>query len=75
MGPSEANTKAILATTIGKVLIIDEAYMLSSSSGGSGGPGGADIYKTAVIDTMVAEIYKAFPVRIDASYYLAMQIK
>lgn len=56
MGQSEANTKAILATTVGKVLIIDEAYMLSPSSGGSEGTGGADMYKTSVIDTMVAEI-------------------
>jgi AAA lid domain len=55
MGQSEANTKAILATTVGKVLIIDEAYMLSPSSGGGAGSG-TDIYKTAVIDTIVAEI-------------------
>ncbi|KAK6496366.1 hypothetical protein TWF481_002391 [Arthrobotrys musiformis] len=47
LGASEANTKAILASTVGKVLIIDEAYMLS---------GGADPYKTAVIDTIVAEV-------------------
>lgn len=55
MGQSEANTKAILATTVGKVLIIDEAYMLYSGSA-SGGGSGADIYKTAVIDTIVAEV-------------------
>jgi hypothetical protein len=36
------------------VLIIDEAYMLYSGSGDKGG--GADIYKTAVIDTIVAEV-------------------
>ncbi|KAK6508267.1 hypothetical protein TWF506_010363 [Arthrobotrys conoides] len=47
LGASEANTKAILASTVGKVLIIDEAYMLA---------GGADPYKTAVIDTIVAEV-------------------
>ena len=45
---------------MGKVLIIDEAYMLYSgaSSGGAGGGagGGADMYKTAVIDTIVAEV-------------------
>jgi len=52
IGQSEANTKAILATTVGKVLIIDEAYMLYSS----GGANGSDIYKTAVIDTIVAEV-------------------
>jgi hypothetical protein len=55
MGQSEANTKAILANTIGKVLIIDEAYMLYSGSSG-GGSNPADMYKTAVIDTLVAEI-------------------
>ncbi|KAF3228249.1 hypothetical protein TWF106_007498 [Orbilia oligospora] len=47
LGASEANTKAILASTVGKVLIIDEAYMLA---------GGTDPYKTAVIDTIVAEV-------------------
>ncbi|KAF2017639.1 P-loop containing nucleoside triphosphate hydrolase protein [Aaosphaeria arxii CBS 175.79] len=49
LGQSESNTKGILASTIGKVLIIDEAYMLA-------GGGTADIYKTAVIDTLVAEV-------------------
>jgi hypothetical protein len=49
LGGSEANTKAILASTIGKVLIIDEAYMLAGSST-------ADPYKSAVIDTIVAEV-------------------
>ncbi|KAH8672057.1 NFX1-type zinc finger-containing protein 1 [Tricladium varicosporioides] len=58
VGHSEANTKAILASTIGKVLIIDEAYMLSSTSkGGDGGSGSnTDTFKTAVIDTIVAEV-------------------
>jgi len=55
IGQSEANTKAILATTLGKVLIIDEAYMLYSDSG-SGVGSGTDIFKTAVIDTIVAEV-------------------
>lgn len=54
MGQSEENTKNILASTVGKVLIIDEAYMLYSSSDKGGG--GADIYRTAVIDTIVAEV-------------------
>jgi len=44
-------TKAALESSIGKVLIIDEAYGLSGSA-----TNGNDIYKTAVIDTMVAEI-------------------
>ena len=54
LGQSENNTKAILATTVGKVLIIDEAYMLYSGTGGTGNQ--SDSYKTAVIDTIVAEV-------------------
>ncbi|KAJ7707709.1 P-loop containing nucleoside triphosphate hydrolase protein [Mycena rosella] len=55
IGHSEKNTKAILATTVGKVLVIDEAYMLFS--GGKHGIGNeSDSFKTAVIDTLVAEI-------------------
>ncbi|KAI6040717.1 P-loop containing nucleoside triphosphate hydrolase protein [Pisolithus marmoratus] len=50
LGQSEKNTKAILSSTIGKVLVIDEAYMLYSKNAGQ------DPYKTSVIDTMVAEI-------------------
>ncbi|CZS74940.1 unnamed protein product [Fusarium graminearum] len=52
VGRSESNTRAILASTLGKVLIIDEAYMLD--------PGDAtvnrDSYKTAVLDSIVAEV-------------------
>lgn len=55
IGQSEANTKAILASTVGKVLIIDEAYMLYSGSGSAGGSH-TDVFKTAVIDTIVAEV-------------------
>ncbi|KAI0339377.1 P-loop containing nucleoside triphosphate hydrolase protein [Trametopsis cervina] len=54
LGESESKTKAILASTVGKVLVIDEAYMLYS-----GVPGGGkrnDPYKDAVIDTIVAEV-------------------
>ncbi|KAJ7791646.1 P-loop containing nucleoside triphosphate hydrolase protein [Mycena olivaceomarginata] len=54
LGVSESNTKAILANTVGKVLVIDEAYMLYNGSGGAGSQ--TDPYKTAVIDTIVAEI-------------------
>ena len=54
LGQSETNTKNILSTTVGKVLIIDEAYMLYSGSGGTGNQ--SDMYKTAVIDTIVAEV-------------------
>ncbi|KAI5828139.1 P-loop containing nucleoside triphosphate hydrolase protein [Schizophyllum commune Tattone D] len=55
IGSSEENTKKILASTVGKVLVIDEAYMLGGSSK-DGGVGGADSFKTSVIDTLVAEI-------------------
>jgi len=58
LGASEKLTKGILTSTIGKVLVIDEAYGLSSSSSGGGGSNAsmADPYKTAVIDTIVAEV-------------------
>lgn len=54
LGQSEKNTKAILDSTKGKVLIIDEAYMLASGASDSGGA--SDPYKTAVVDTIVAEV-------------------
>ncbi|KAF8065345.1 P-loop containing nucleoside triphosphate hydrolase protein [Lyophyllum atratum] len=64
LGESENKTKAILANTIGKVLIIDEARTLAHSlfpqaymlyGGGATGQQN-DPYKTAVIDTLVAEV-------------------
>ncbi|KAH6953007.1 P-loop containing nucleoside triphosphate hydrolase protein [Fusarium avenaceum] len=53
LGQSEAQTKGILAATVGKVLVIDEAYGLFG-----GGANGAvvDPYKAAVVDTIVAEV-------------------
>jgi hypothetical protein len=53
IGGSEANTKAILASTIGKVLILDEAYGLAPLKANGGN---SDVFKTAVIDTIVAEV-------------------
>ncbi|EJD38161.1 P-loop containing nucleoside triphosphate hydrolase protein [Auricularia subglabra TFB-10046 SS5] len=50
LGQSEEKTKGILASSLGKVLVIDEAYMLYS------GKNTTDPYRTAVVDTMVAEI-------------------
>ncbi|CCC05206.1 unnamed protein product [Sordaria macrospora k-hell] len=50
LGQSEQQTKGILAATLGKVLVIDEAYGLY------GGGSTSDPYKTAVIDTIVAEV-------------------
>ncbi|OCL14801.1 putative AAA family ATPase [Glonium stellatum] len=55
LGGSEKLTKGILASTVGKVLVIDEAYGLYGG-GGKGSGGHSDIYKTAVIDTIVAEV-------------------
>ena len=54
IGHSEANAKAILASAMGKVLIIDEAYMLYT--GTAGGGGSTDSFKTAIVDTIVAEV-------------------
>ncbi|KAL7934607.1 P-loop containing nucleoside triphosphate hydrolase protein [Trichoderma chlorosporum] len=50
LGQSESQTKGILASTIGKVLVIDEAYGLY------GGKEATNPYKTAVVDTIVAEV-------------------
>jgi hypothetical protein len=52
---SEANNKAILATTVKKILIIYEAYMLYSGSDAED-ESHIDIFKIAVIDTIVAEV-------------------
>lgn len=52
IGESEKLTKGILAATIGKVLVIDEAYGLDSGRS----KGYTDPFKTAVIDTIVAEV-------------------
>ncbi|WZH47640.1 P-loop containing nucleoside triphosphate hydrolase protein [Fusarium acuminatum] len=53
IGSSEAQTKGILASTVGKVLVIDEAYgLLGGKSDGSG----LNQFKAAVIDTIVAEV-------------------
>ncbi|KAM0429739.1 hypothetical protein ACHAPT_006345 [Fusarium lateritium] len=53
IGHSEVQTKGILASTVGKVLVIDEAYGLY---GGSKKNSGSDVFRTAVVDTLVAEI-------------------
>ncbi|KAL3469205.1 P-loop containing nucleoside triphosphate hydrolase protein [Aspergillus californicus] len=56
IGQSEQNTKGILASTIGKVLVIDEAYGLFG--GGSRDRSGPQTnqFKTAVVDTIVSEV-------------------
>lgn len=45
-----------MASTLGKVLVIDEAYMLGGTSSSSDEGTNPDIFKTAVIDTLVAEV-------------------
>ena len=54
LGQSERNTRAILDSTLGKVLIIDEAYMLGG--GGDRLIQSSDPYRTAVVDTIVGEV-------------------
>jgi AAA lid domain len=56
LGASETTTRGILASTLGKVLVIDEAYMLAGNSSASESSSPSDPYKTAVIDTLVAEV-------------------
>lgn len=51
LGESEKLTKGILAASLGKVLVIDEAYGLYGGHGSTSNP-----YNTAVIDTIVAEV-------------------
>lgn len=54
IGGSEKQTKGILASTIGKVLVIDEAYGLYGGTSSTGPR--SDPFKTSVIDTIVAEV-------------------
>lgn len=56
IGESEKNTKGILASTIGKVLVIDEAYGLFGGSTSDGTGPKSDIFRSAVVDTIVAEV-------------------
>lgn len=56
LGSSEQQTKGILAASVGKVLVIDEAYALYHTNGNNSSEGGQDSFKAAVIDTIVAEV-------------------
>ncbi|CAG8948628.1 unnamed protein product [Penicillium salamii] len=58
VGWSEKQTKKILEEAKGKVLIIDDAYMLYPGSQ-SGTGRDTDVFRTAVIDTLVAELDNA----------------
>lgn len=53
IGASEKQTKGILAATLGKVLVIDEAYSLYDGRSSASKP---NIFKAAIIDTIVAEV-------------------
>lgn len=55
IGHSEANTRAALTAAMGNVLVIDEAYMMyTSSADGTGGK--TDSFRQAIVDTIVGEI-------------------
>lgn len=56
LGGSQANTKQILEATKGKVLVIDEAYMLNQNTSKNGATEHVDPYKSDVIGTLVAEV-------------------
>ncbi|KAJ5972007.1 ATPase AAA-type core [Penicillium vulpinum] len=56
IGESEKNTKGILASTLGKVLVIDEAYGLFAGGTSDGTGSKSDMFRAAVIDTIVAEV-------------------
>ncbi|KAJ5203268.1 hypothetical protein N7449_005347 [Penicillium cf. viridicatum] len=56
IGESEKNTKGILASTLGKVLVIDEAYGLFAGGTSDGTGPRSDQYRAAMIDTIVAEV-------------------
>ncbi|KAJ5522243.1 hypothetical protein N7527_006358 [Penicillium freii] len=56
IGESEKNTKGILASTLGNVLVIDEAYGLFAGGTSDGAGPRSDQYRAAVIDTIVAEV-------------------
>lgn len=53
LGQTESLTKAILESTKGKGLVIDEAYAFSDETAASGS---GNFYKSAAVDTLVAEV-------------------
>ncbi|KAI1125057.1 P-loop containing nucleoside triphosphate hydrolase protein [Nemania abortiva] len=55
-GGSEKKTKAILESTKGKVLVIDEAYGLGNKHGAKGTRGITDSFRSGIIDTLVASV-------------------
>ncbi|OAQ98505.1 hypothetical protein LLEC1_01897 [Akanthomyces lecanii] len=57
LGESEKYTNAILTATVGKVLVIDEAYGLYGGNGSQGSGGFSDPQRTAAVDTIVANVH------------------
>ncbi|KAJ0276262.1 hypothetical protein Brms1b_011587 [Colletotrichum noveboracense] len=55
LGQSEQMTQDILSQARGNVLIIDDAHMLYL--GANGGGNKTDVYRTAVLDTIVANVF------------------
>ncbi|KAM3466603.1 hypothetical protein NHJ6243_000658 [Beauveria neobassiana] len=56
LGESEKLTNGILASTVGKVLVIDEAYGLYDGGASQGGSF-SNPFKSAVVDTIVATVH------------------
>ncbi|KAM3545851.1 hypothetical protein ARSEF1564_001315 [Beauveria bassiana] len=56
LGESEKLTNVILASTVGKVLVIDEAYGLHDGGASQGGSF-SNPFKSAVVDTIVATVH------------------
>lgn len=56
IGGSQVQAKQILEATKGKVLVIDEAYMLNPNTEKNGGTEHTDPFKSDVIGTIVAEV-------------------
>lgn len=56
IGHSEKQTNGILAATIGKVLVIDEAYAMYGGNASAGG-GSSNSFKANVVDTIVANVH------------------
>ncbi|ATY63735.1 AAA family [Cordyceps militaris] len=62
LGQSEKHTNGILAATVGKVLVIDEAYGLYGGGAASKGGGGfSDPYKVAVVALDMTERARSRP--------------
>ncbi|EJP66590.1 cbbX-like protein [Beauveria bassiana ARSEF 2860] len=56
LGESEKLTNGILASTVGKVLVIDEAYGLCDGGASQGGSS-SNPFKSAVVDAIVATVH------------------